>query len=170
MQYPKDCEARKIGSKAKVIVYYSFNTEHWDVKEQTGSDVGIDCIAELSENDEWHNRKLECQIKGRTYLNILQNGDISFPMDVKTINYALSSSIPFILIVVDVNEKIPYYLPIQKYFIENPNEIKKLNNSVTINVHLNRDKVVNNFDFELQKLTHSTYCKTENELIPIEIK
>ena len=38
----------------------------------------------------------------------------------KTINYGLSSPIAFVLFYVDVDHGIVYYLPIQDYFIANP--------------------------------------------------
>ncbi len=170
-RYPKDCEERRIGTKAKIIAFNSFNVDHWDPKELTGNDVGIDCIVELSENDEWHNKKLECQIKGTKKPNILKNGvELSYALEVKTINYALSSHVPFIFILVDVNKKISYYLPLQQYFIDNPKLIAKLTNKSTVNVHIDIDKQINEYDFDLQKLAHKAYFKTDDSKVPIEIK
>ena len=169
IKYPKDCDERRIGTKARNMAFDSFNIDHWEPKEQTGLDVGVDCIVELSENDEWHNRKIECQIKGIKELNILKDGKITYPLKVHTINYALSSSTPFIFILVDINNKISYYLPLQQYFIDNPNLADKLSNKSTINVHINLEKQINENDAELQQLAHKVYKKLDGERIPIEI-
>ena len=37
---PIDCEPRKTGSKARAIVHYKLNAEHWDYREETGNDYG----------------------------------------------------------------------------------------------------------------------------------
>jgi len=169
MKYPKDCEARKIGTKARNIVFFSFDADHWDVKEQTGLDVGVDCVAELSENDEWCNRRIECQIKGTKKINYLKNGMIGFDLEIHTINYALSSSIPFILLLVDVVNNIVYYLSIQNYFIDNPDLQNRLSNTSTVRLHLNPANVLNHNDYELQRLTHSRYFRTKNSLIPYKL-
>ena len=169
MRYPKDCEERRIGSKAKICAMSAFNVEHWEVREQTGQDYGVDLIAELSENDEWHNRKLECQIKGTTSIKLLGNGMITYPLDVKTINYALSSSVPFILILVDVNKLISYYLPIQKFFIDNLDFENKLNNITSISVHINPKNIISYDDYQLRELTHHVYKLKIGSNIPEEI-
>ena len=170
MRYPKDCETRRIGSLARNIVFMSFDAAHWDVKEQTGNDVGIDCIAELSENDEWHNRKLECQIKGTKQINYLKTGLISYSLNIHTINYALSSTVPFVLLLVDVTNKETYFLPIQRYFIENSKLISFLENKCSINVHLNPINKVNKDDVGLQKLAHCCYIRRGNSLLPEELE
>ena len=169
MRYPRDCEERRIGTKARIIAMNSFNVEHWELREQTGNDFGVDLIVELSEFDEWHNKKLECQIKGTKNITILKKGVISFPFDIKTINYALSSSIPFLLLLVDITQKTTYFLPIQRYFIENPNLITKLSNNTSINVHINPNNNVLNNDVYLTNLAQCIYKLKNNEIIPIEI-
>ena len=83
----------------------------------------------------------------------------SFPLDVKTITYGLSSSNAFILFYVDVMYEKVYYLPIQDYFIENPALFDKLeHNASTINVHISCDNLVSENDLELKKLAKSVYA------------
>lgn len=107
---PKDSHSRVIGAEARQIVHSSFDVEHWEYHETTGTDHGLDCIIELVENEEWGNKKIEGQIKGTKCPYILKNKKmISFPFDIKTINYGLGSSITFVLFLVDVITKTVYY-------------------------------------------------------------
>lgn len=91
---PIDCEPCKMGSKARAIVHYKLNAEHWDYREETGNDYGRDCVIELSENDYWNNHKIEGQIKGTRSPEILKREKcFSFPLEVKTINYAINAHV-----------------------------------------------------------------------------
>lgn len=156
---PKDCSARKIGARARQLVHCSFNVDHWEYHEYTGTDHGIDCVIELVENEEWHNKKIEGQIKGTQNPAILQKENaFSFALDVKTANYGLGSSTAFVLFFVDVSEEAVYYLPLQDYFIANPGEFERLEkNQCTINVHIPRCNTVNDNDFELRQIAKSVY-------------
>lgn len=74
----------------KNILGYYLDSDHWDLKTETGSDVGRDCIIELSEDGYWRNYKIEGQIRGTSRPEIRFRGKIlSFSMDAATINYAL---------------------------------------------------------------------------------
>ena len=64
--FPKDCKGRVIGSTAKGIFHYQLQKKHWEYHESIGADSGTDCVIELIENEEFHNQKIECQIKGTT--------------------------------------------------------------------------------------------------------
>lgn len=122
--FPKDNNTRKIASRARQLVHSKINVEHWEFKEETGNDVGRDCILELSEDNQWRNHKVEGQIKGTTVPKyILEDKYISFSLEAKTLNYAINSNIPFILFVVDINKEIVYYQCIQDYYHENKREI-----------------------------------------------
>ena len=104
------------------------------------------------------NKKIEVQIKGRSSIYKLKNGDISFGLDVKTINYALGSSNAFVLFLVDIEEEIVYYLPIQEYYISNPDMFSAIeNNSSTVNVHINTQNVLNVNADELCDLAKRVY-------------
>lgn len=73
---PIDCEPRKTGSKARAIVHYKLNAEHWDYREETGNDYERDCVIELSENDCWNNHKIEGQIKGTRSPEMLKKENV----------------------------------------------------------------------------------------------
>ncbi len=113
-----DSEKRRIGSKARAIVHYKLNAEHWDYCEETSNDYGRDCIIELSEDDCWNNHKIEGQIKETHTPKRLKNEKyFSFPLEIKTINYALGTPSAFVLFYVDIGNEAVYYLLIQDYFI-----------------------------------------------------
>lgn len=95
---PIDCEPRKTGSKARAIVHYKLNAEHWDYREETGNNYERDCVIELSENDCWNNHKIEGQIKGMRSPEMLKKEKcFSFTLEVKNINYALNAPGAFVL-------------------------------------------------------------------------
>ncbi len=156
---PIDDNCRSISSRARAIVHYRFNPEHWEYREDTGRDVGTDCRIELTENEQWSGNILYCQIKGRT--NPEYNIDmrfISINMLVSTINYALAQASSYVLLVVDVRDENVYYLPIQEYFIANPSKFDKLNGGQTsITIRVPTDNIVCNDDNNLQEIARSRY-------------
>ena len=116
MRFPQDSSQRKIGTRARALVPSKLNPEHWEYHEQTGSDVGCDLIIELSENNEFKNKKIECQIKGTKSPKIINNGkSLSFDFPVITANYALTGYCPFVLFVVDTVKGIVYWESIKDY-------------------------------------------------------
>lgn len=116
MSFPQDSPQRKIGTRARALVPSKLNADHWDYHEQTGSDVGCDLILELSENDNFINKKIECQIKGTATPKMVGNGQfISFDFPVITANYALNGYCPFVLFVVDIKKEVVYWQSIKDY-------------------------------------------------------
>ena len=106
---PQDCPARIIGAEARKLVHYIFPSEHWEYREQTGNDNGVDCTIELIEQEKWTNRKLEGQIKGTRNPNKMKSENcFSFSLDVKTITYGLSSANAFVLFYMDVETEMVY--------------------------------------------------------------
>lgn len=164
--YPQDTLARKVGSKGCQILHGILDTDHWEYKQETGNDVGRDCILELSENNQWRNHKLEGQIKGRqTLKEIDNNAYISFQMQIKTINYALQSPIAFVLFLVDTKNEIVYYQPIQEYVIANPELLRKLSSEQkTIAIHIPKTQVLPDDDGILQELARKMYRPQEDAL------
>lgn len=156
MAKPKDNEQRKIGSKGRAIVHYCLNAEHWDYKEETGNDYGRDCIIELSENNEWCNHKIEGQIKGTLQPRITNNNEISMPVSVKTIEYALGSPIAFILFVANTKTNDVYYQCLQHYFIEHREYFDKLDQK-TINIRIPITQSLESNDELLQLWAKTTY-------------
>ena len=164
---PIDTPQRKIGSRAVAIVHYTIDSEHWEFRQETGNDVGRDCIIELSVNDKWLNHKIEGQIKGTERLKLLANKNtMSFSMETKTINYALGSPIPFVLFYVDVKNENVYFLPIQEHFIANKNLFKKLEgNQKTLTLHIPIDNNLSIRDDVLVSVAKCTYLDGPGETL-----
>ena len=156
---PKDKASGVISREARKLVHNSFSAERWDYHEETGGDNGRDCIIELVENECFGNKKIEGQIKGTASPKQLkQEGCFTFSLDVKTINYGLSSPVAFVLLYVTVEDKQIYYLPLQDYFIANPELFDRLSeNKTTLNVHIPCDNIVREDDYELQQIAKSIY-------------
>ena len=156
---PKDKESRSVGSRAKAIVHYTFDADHWEYRDYTGVDVGVDCCIELTENDEWSGNIIDCQVKGRTKPNYNATKEyISLELMVSTVNYALSRANSFIVLLVNISDETIYYLPIQEYFIANPVNFAKLNgNQESITVRIPTDNIVTHNDTNLQEIAKSRY-------------
>ncbi len=156
---PKDCSQRIIGAEARKLVHYQFSSERWEYHEETGLDHGRDCIIELVENEIFTNKKIEGQIKGTRNPKLLNDQKTySFPLDIKTINYGLSSATAFVLFYVLVEEEMVLYLPIQDYFIADKTRFDRLeHNASTLNVHIPCDNILNEDDFDLQEIAKSVY-------------
>lgn len=159
--FPKDTDTRRISSRARQLVHSKIDTQHWEYKEETGVDVGRDCTIELSENGEWCNHKIECQIKGTTvpkYIN--DNKCISFPFPIKTLNYALSSPISFVLFVVDINKEIVYYQCIQDYYTNNKEKMARIkDDQETYNINISVNNVLGENDINLQNLARKSHTR-----------
>lgn len=157
--YPIDDDNRAAGSRAKGIVHYKFNADHWEYRDYTGVDVGIDCCLELTENDEWTGNIIECQVKGRSKPKFNASKDfISLELKRSTLNYALSRASSYVVLLVDLSDEKIYYLPIQEYFIANPQLFSKLTsdqNDITIRIPV--DNVVSEKDEDLQEIAKSRY-------------
>ncbi len=157
---PLDSNSRKIASRARQLVHGAFDAEKWEFHEQTGVDRGIDCSFELIEENEYHNHRIDCQIKGTRSPKEISGDCFSFPLDVKTINYGLSSGTAFVLLYVDVANAIVYYLPIQDYFIADPSLFDKIGrNTTTLNIHIPKNNVVTIGDVDLQEIAKSIYVE-----------
>ena len=157
--YPIDDDNRASGSRAKCIVHYKFNTDHWEYRDYTGVDVGIDCCLELTENDEWTGNIIECQVKGRTKPKFNVSGDyISLELKRSTLNYALSRANSYVVLLVNLADETIYYLPIQEFFIANPSYFSKLSSTQeNITIRIPTDNKVTNDDENLQEIAKSRY-------------
>lgn len=65
---------------------------------------------ELVKEDTFKNDKLIVQIKGRTVLDYMENGNISFVFDVENINYAMSSPYSFLLLIYEVKSDKLFFM------------------------------------------------------------
>lgn len=167
MARPKDDEKRKTGSKGRGIVHFKLNADHWDYREETGNDYGRDCVVELSENNEWCNHKVEGQIKGTASPKFVGN-TVSFPMPVKTIEYALGTSTSFILFVADTIKNDVYYQCVQQYFIDNKELFDKLDQT-TINIRIPVSQNLSVGDTMLQDWARVTFIDGPGKSLKLHV-
>ena len=167
MVRPKDDEKRKTGSKGRGIVHFKLNADHWDYREETGNDYGRDCVVELSENNEWCNHKVEGQIKGTASPKFVGN-TVSFPMPVKTIEYALGTSTSFILFVADTIKNDVYYQCVQQYFIDHKELFDKLDQT-TINIRIPVSQNLSLDDTMLQDWARVTFIDGPGKNIKVHV-
>lgn len=154
----KDCSARAICTRSRGIFAYQIDANKWEWHEQTGTDHGTDIVLELSDKGVFSGKKIDGQLKGTTNIDVLKNGMIKYDLDVKTINYALGNANPFVLFLVDVNEEKVFYLPLQDYFIDNPDKFEAAeNNSSTVTVHIEPDTTITEKADGLLEIAKSVY-------------
>lgn len=110
---PKSTSSHAIGREARKQIPLFFNSEIWEHRENTGCDYGLDMIFEYIENEEVTGLKIDAQIKGSIKFKRLKNNDITFSLDIKTINYASKSRNPFLLLLYEISSKSAYYFNIK---------------------------------------------------------
>ena len=95
---------------------------------------------------------------------MLKIGDID--REKKTINYALRSKDAFILFLCDLTNEKVYYLPIQDYFINNPENYEKLEKDTEkMNIRIPVANVLlRDDDEELVKLSYASYNYNNNKV------
>ena len=169
MRYPKDDDNRKTGTRERALTFAALNTDHWEFHEITGTDHSTDCVFELIEEDEYRNHSIHGQIKGTREIEPLAGSRVvSKPIETKLINYALSSPVAFVIFLADVSKEVVYYLPVQDYFIANPNYYDKLDTTQkTINLHFPLDNVLSAEDADLQEIAKSQYLRSGSGKVSI---
>lgn len=95
----------------------------------------------------------------------------SYALPVKTANYAVECSQPFVLFVVDLISATAYYLPLQDYFIANRDKYEKLKvNTSTISVRIPTRNTVSYADDDLVAVAKSCYCFDSNRDMIIKVR
>lgn len=150
---PIDAESRSVNSRARAIVHYKFDSNHWEYRESTGVDVGIDCVLELTENDQWTGFVLECQVKGRSRpMYNITHQFISMSVKVSTVNYWLKKKNPVVLLVVDISDETVYFLDVHAYFDDVKKMAQLTENEREITLRVPTSNVVTNEDNVLQQI------------------
>lgn len=147
---PKDSNSRVVGAKARAVVHKLFDAEYWEYHEATGQDVGIDCYFDLVENNEVTPYGIDCQVKGRTNPTFVEGGaSISIRLKTGTVGYAIKRSRPFVLLLVQINPEITFFLELHEHFSTHPELIKKLEKHSTISLRIPVNNVVRDSGREL---------------------
>lgn len=167
LKYPKNCTSRTICTAARAIFPSKLNSIYWEFHELTGTDHGTDMVIEYVENEEFHNNKIQIQLKGTTNIQRYKKKSYySFPLDIKTINYALESKIAFVLVIVDINSEEVYCIPLQDYFIANIKEYNKVfTTQDSISIRFTDENLLNNVEEELREISKECYSNKYNKII-----
>lgn len=161
---PQEVDMEKTGRGGMALVHYVFNYDHWEFRQETGTDKGRDCAFEyIDEKNTWHNALIRGQVKGTKTLDsyrLKKEKCISYKLDRKTINYALRSKEAFLLFLCDLVDEKVYYLPIQDYFIDNESEydtlVKKDSGGMMLHIPI-KNVVTRDDDSALIELTRFSY-------------
>ena len=160
---PKEVDIAKTGRGGMALVHSAFDYNHWEFRQETGADVGRDCTFEyIDENKTWNNDIIRGQVKGTEKpdsYKLVRKECFSYPLDRKTINYALRSKDAFLLFLCDLVNRKVYYLPIQDFFIKNETKYETLyeKNDGRMNLHIPTLNEVTSDDSSLIQLAKSTY-------------
>lgn len=171
-RYPKESTvvSGESGRGGMALVHFVLNPSHWQYREETGPDVGKDVSFEYINEHEWHDGIIRGQVKGTRILEKLtlkKEQAFSWRLDKKTINYALNSKDAFLLFVGDLNTNRVYYLPIQDFFIANPEAyevMSKGTKSMTLHIPFSNEVTREN-DGELVELTKASYSLKDGRVI-----
>ena len=157
--YGQDTEENRKERRSYQVLFGLMNTDIWSFLGRDNHDHGVDYSFEFIENGEFKGYRILAQIKGSKVPKI-RNSQVVFDLPVKTANYAVGSSQPFILFFVDLLTKCAYYLPLQDYFIANSDKMKSLEkNTSTIRVFIPLDNTID--DPELIAIAKSQYSFDE---------
>lgn len=160
-RFPGDSDPLRTDRKACAIVHYQLNSDDWEFRLLTGQDVGCDCEIELAKDNKWTGKIIKFQIKGTTVFEkrLLKSGAaISFPLEIKTINYALNCPNPFLLVVVDVKKENAYYIELHDYISDNEKLRKKLESEQQeLSLHIPLDNLFANDNQSLKQLAWQAY-------------
>lgn len=149
---PKDSNSRVVGAKARAVVHKLFDAEYWEYHEATGQDVGIDC-----------------QVKGRSKPTFVEDGtSISISLKTGTVGYAIKRSRPFILLLVQIDPEITFFLELHEYLSMHPDLTKKLEEQTTISPRIPVNNVIRNSGRELIDLAKKQYKYSKGVITGID--
>lgn len=154
--YPKDTEEKYKERKSFQILLSLLDMKTWDFIGFDKNDHGVDCSFEYIENNEYHGFRILGQLKSSSNLRVVDSR-IVFDFPVGTANYAIGCSQPFLFFLVDLSNREAFYLPLQDFFIANPDKMIALNkNESTIRVFIpNKNKVGDERIREIAKCQYS---------------
>lgn len=169
VRLPKDTESRVTGAKARAAVHKLFDAECWEYHEATGQDVGIDCYFDLVENGEITPYGIDCQVKGRTKPALVEDGaSISIRLKTGTVGYAIKRPRPFVLLLVQIEPEITYYLELHEYFSVRKDLIKKLEEQTTITVRIPIGNVIRDNGRELVHLAKKQFRYSKGAITSVD--
>ena len=158
--YPQDTPQKRNERKSFKIFLPLLDSDYWEHLGSDNNDHGVDHSFEYIENGEYKGYRILCQLKSRTKPEINKKNQIIFDFPVKTANYAVGCPQPFVFFFIDLTTHDAYYLPLQDFFIANPDKMKALEkNKETIRVFIPIDNRLD--DPELIEVAKAQYIFDE---------
>lgn len=152
--FPKDSPQARTGARARAVLHYALDSYIWEYHEETGLDVGRDCVIELIEEGEYRNHKIECRVKGTENVERfrLKDGSFSVPIKTATLNYGLSSAVPFVVFLVDNKTEDVMFIEVTEYFSSHQNQRERLGRQEKLSIPFSPDKTLINNGEELVRI------------------
>ena len=170
-RYPEYTPERIKESKSYQVLLPKFNAHRWAFGSSEWQDQGVDYSFEYVQDGFFHGFRLLGQVKGSSHLKFGNADSFSYALPVKTANYAVECSQPFVLFVVDLISATAYYLPLQDYFIASRDKYEKLKvNTSTISVRIPTRNTVSYADDDLVVVAKSCYCFDSNRDMIIKVR
>ena len=101
-RYPEYTPERIKESKSYQVLLPKFNARRWAFGCSEWQDHGVDYSFEYVQDVFFHGFRLLGQVKGSSHLKFGNADSFSYALPVKTANYAVECSQPFVLFVVDL--------------------------------------------------------------------
>ena len=157
--FPKDTEEKLKERESFQIFFSLLDMKKWEYLGSDHNDHGVDYSFEYIEDGEYKGFRMLTQLKSSAKAKI-QNDEIIFDFPAKTANYAISCPQPFVFFFVDLTSRQVYYLPLQDYFIANPDKMEALEkNKSSIRVFIPLNNRLD--DAELKEVAKSQYTFDE---------
>lgn len=157
--YPQDTPQKRNERRSFQLFLSILNTDCWEHLGSDHNDHGVDYSFEYIEEEQYKGYRVLCQLKSRTN-PVIKNNTIVFDFPVKTANYAVGCPQPFVFFFVNLTTHEVFFLPLQDYFIANPDKMRALDrNKGTIRVFIPLDNRLD--DPELIAVAKSQYTFDE---------
>ena len=178
---PQYTEQQRKETKSFQKLWPKLNSEQWILRGADERDHGVDYSFEYTDDGTFHGYRTLWQVKGRSNIDKLQRKRsfldkekeyVSSSLPIKTINYALGCAEPFLLCVVDLNTDKAFYICLQDYFIEHPNQMELLNTDNSnaqepqLTIYIPWDNQIVDWN-ELETIAKSTYSDRTGQLVRI---
>ncbi len=112
MKVDKQSQIARIGVSAVQLLFVELG---FIFREQPIEDYGIDAHIEVIDNDKATGKLIALQIKsGKSFLKEKTNDDIVFRGELKHLSYWVSHSLPVMLVIYNIEEKIAYWQIVNK--------------------------------------------------------
>lgn len=162
--YPQDTEEFQKERRSYQILFYMLNADVWAPNGSDKTDHGMDYGFEYIEDYKYRGYRILSQIKSTEHIDKSAT-HVRFDLSVKTASYAVASSQPFVLFVIDLKSESAYYACLQDYFMENAEAFTSLQkNKSTVRIKMPLNQVVTRMPSQLELIAKRQYCFANNAI------